>query len=52
MSLTLMLMVPCGSYWRVFLVIKINEDEIEEPEDEMQVIEMWVCSYWHALNSL
>lgn len=32
-----------GPMWLVltcFLVIKINEDEIEEPEDEMQVIEM------------
>ena len=25
-----------------FLVIRINEDEIEEPEDEIEEVEMWV----------
>lgn len=34
----------------VFLVIKIIEDELEQPEDEMEVIEMWVLSQFYLLT--
>lgn len=30
-----------------FLVIRINEDEIEEPEDEIEEVEMWVLSFYY-----
>lgn len=36
----------------VFLVIKIIEDELEQPEDEMEVIEMWVLSQFCCLPSI
>lgn len=31
-----------------FLVIRINEDEIEEPEDEIEEVEMWVLSFYYS----
>lgn len=30
-----------------FLVVRINEDEIEEPEDEIEEVEMWVLSFYY-----